>query len=133
MAVLGLLVGRDLDVRNHLAAHGMAFILPFTQTLRSDIRDGKLQAFELGLKDHISQRALDDSFHTPIQSGSERPPDFAGGIRLPYFQVRPVDKLPDSVGQPTLALDPDRFLSGAGPIGRLYSLGPGGPRAAHFK
>jgi len=37
------------------------------RTLRSYIREGKLQAFKLGLKYYVTQRALDDYFDTPAQ------------------------------------------------------------------
>ena len=36
-----------------------------TRTLRNYIQSGKLQAFKLGLKYYITQRALDDYFDTP--------------------------------------------------------------------
>lgn len=36
-----------------------------TRTLRNYIRSGKLQAFKLGLKYYITQRALDEYFDTP--------------------------------------------------------------------
>ena len=36
-----------------------------TRTLRNYIRRGKLQAFKLGLKYYITQRALDEYFDTP--------------------------------------------------------------------
>jgi excisionase family DNA binding protein len=36
-----------------------------TRTLRTYIRHGKLQAFKLGLKYYITQRALDEYFDTP--------------------------------------------------------------------
>ena len=35
------------------------------RTLRNYIRSGKLQAFKLGLKYYITQRALDEYFDTP--------------------------------------------------------------------
>ena len=36
-----------------------------TRALRRYIRDGGLQAFKLGLKYYITQRALDEYFDTP--------------------------------------------------------------------
>jgi len=38
-----------------------------TRTLRGYIRDGKLQAFKLGLKYYITQRAIDEYFDTPAR------------------------------------------------------------------
>lgn len=38
-----------------------------SRTLRRYIRDGKLQAFKLGLKYHVTQRALDEYFGTPAR------------------------------------------------------------------
>lgn len=35
------------------------------RTLRRYIRSGKLQAFKLGLKYYVTQRALDEYFDTP--------------------------------------------------------------------
>jgi excisionase family DNA binding protein len=35
------------------------------RTLRQYIKDGKLQAFKLGLKYYVTQRALDEYFNTP--------------------------------------------------------------------
>lgn len=35
------------------------------RTLRDYIRDGKIQAFKLGTKYHVTQRALDEYFDTP--------------------------------------------------------------------
>jgi excisionase family DNA binding protein len=38
------------------------------RTLRRYIRAGKLQAFKLGLKYHVTQRALDEYFDTSSQA-----------------------------------------------------------------
>ncbi len=38
-----------------------------TRTLRGYVRDGKLQAFKLGLRYYVTQRAVDEYFDTPAE------------------------------------------------------------------
>ena len=42
------------------------------RTLRQYIRGGRLQAFKLGLKYHVTQRALDEYFDTPSSAWDRR-------------------------------------------------------------
>lgn len=61
MIVVGSTTAYDLEELSRKLRVG-------TRMLRGYIRDGKLQAFKLGLKYYVTQRALDEYFDAPASS-----------------------------------------------------------------